>query len=222
MSNDTNVPDTAPMQSAGQDLVIRAQSTVITSNEQAQKAGELLVNVKALVKSIQEAFAAPKKAANEAHKRITKLEASMLELPQKAEGILKGAIGAWQTAEAMRAREEERRLQEEARKREEENRLAEAEHLESQGRGDLAEAVIAAPVVAPVVQIAPPKIKGVSTSMKRDFRIVDPLAVKREFLMVDEVKIRRTVQALGKDAESVVGGIMFEEVPVTRVAGGAR
>jgi len=221
MSNEL-VPDTAPMQTAGQDLVTKAESTTIESNEQAQRAGDLLVSVKELVRSIEDAFAVPKKKAHEAHKSITSLEKRMLELPQKAEALLKSRIGAWQAKEAQRIREEERRLAEEARKREEENRLAEAEQLEADGRSDLAEAVVSAPVVAPVVSIPKPVIKGVSTVMKRDFRIVDPLAIKREFLMVDESKIRRTVQALGKDAESVVGGIVFEETPVTRVGGGGR
>lgn len=217
MSNET-LPDTTPMQTAGTDLVAQAEATRITNAEEAQQAGARLVNVKALVKQIQDAFAAPKKAAHESHKKITGLEADLLQLPKKAESILKQRIGDWQVAENRRIQEEERRLREEARKREEENRIAEAVHLEQSGQAALAEAVIAAPVVAPVVKIEKTVIKGVSTSMKRDFRIVDASKINPTFMQPDMVKIRDTVEALGRDAETVVGGIQFVETPVTRVA----
>lgn len=246
-----NIPDTAPMQAAGQDLVTRAEAMTIASNEDAQRAGALLIDVKALVKKIESEFKDPKQKAHETHKAITLMEKRMLELPTAAEAVLKRNIGAWQVAENRRIQEEQRRLQAEAeararevrrleeedrrreyeaRKREEENRrLEEAARLEEAGQKEAAEATIAAPmpdpppppvfapIIVPSVKIEQPKIKGISTSTLKRFRIVDAGAIDRAYLIPDEQKIRKLVEACGKDAEKIVGGIEFYEEPVTRV-----
>lgn len=211
------MPDTAPMQSAGTDLVTRAEAMKVTNAEQFQEAGQLLLDAKALVRKIQGEFAPSKKAAHEAHKSVVQLEARMLEAPQHAENVLKRVIGAWQAAETKRIRDEEQRLAAIARKEQEDRQLAEAAQLEASGQKELAEEVVSRPVVAPVVSIPKPAVRGVTTVMLRRYRIVDASKINRQFLIPDETAIRKVVEALGKDAEQVVGGIVFEEVPSTRV-----
>jgi hypothetical protein len=218
---DTKVvtPDTKPMESAGNDLIAQAKALTITSNDDAQRAGAMLVDVKTLVKKIQGEFADPKKKAHEAHKSITSLESRMLEAPQSAEKIIKTALGEWEMKERRRIAEEERLMREEARKREEEARLAEAIELEQAGEPEMAAAVIEAPVIAPVVRIERPKVAGVSTRMRNVYRVVDPAKVNRAYLMLDETKIRKIVEASGKDAESIVGGIVVEQIPEVSARG---
>lgn len=212
-------PDPAPLQKQGNDLMATARATKVTDEPSFQRAAEILKDAKALSKSIEDAFAGPKKAAHEAHKKITALETALLAPLKNVEQILKTAIGGWQMEEARKRREEEAKLALEAQKRREDEQLEAAAQLEAAGEHEMAEAVVAAPVPVPVVSLPKPKAEGVSTAMVTTFRVLDPSKVKREFLLVDEAKIRKLVQAIGKDAEALVGegAIVVEQSAQVRV-----
>ena len=219
MESSQQLPDTAPLLSEGQQLVTRAASLAITSHAEFEAAGEMLRSVVALRKSITEKFAGPKKAAHEAHKRITALESEMLEAPTKAEGILKRTMGDYQLAEEKRRKKEESRIQAGLIRDEEDRRIAEAEQLERTGNAAVAESIIAAPMPAPLVSLPKPKAAGVTTRKVFKFQITDETKVNRKFLLIDESKIRALVARLGKDAEEIVGGIQVYEDSQIAVGG---
>jgi hypothetical protein len=217
--------DTKPLVDEGQALVTRAAGLSIATHQEFEVAGAMLRDVVTLKKSIADKFAGPKKAAHEAHKRITALETEMLQAPAKAEQILKRTMGEYQMAEEKRRREEEARIQEQLRKQEEDRRLAEAAQIEKSGNRAVAEAILDAPMAAPVVALPKPMAAGVSSRKRWAFRIVNEQLVKRPYLLVDEKKIRTLVASLGRDAEDVVGGIQcYEEsqISVRTGTGGAR
>lgn len=67
--------------------------------------------------------------------------------------------------------------------------------------------VQAASVVAPVIESGTTKVAGIARRMVWKYKVKDEAAVKREFLALDDAKIARIVKAMGKDAETMVGGI---------------
>lgn len=218
-------PDPTPMQKQGNELIAQARSMRVTDDASLSRAAELLTGGKALAKSIEEAFAPAKKAAHEAWKRITALETSLLTPLKTAETLLKGLIGGYQYEQDKLRRAEEQRLAAEAQRRRQDELEAQAVELEAAGQHQEAEAlvdeIIASPPPAPVVTIPKPKVEGITTAMVNKFEILDKLKLKPEFLIADESRIRKLVQALGKDAEGVVGegAIRVTQEAQVRVAG---
>ena len=135
----------------------------------------------------------------------------------EAEAILKRGLITYDTEQERIRREEERRLQALARQQEEARQLAEAADLERQANEatDIteayqirreAEALLDAPVVAPVVVLerSTPKVSGINYREVWRFRVVDPTKIPREYLAVDEQKIGGVVRAM-KGATAIPG-----------------
>ena len=66
---------------------------------------------------------------------------------------------------------------------------------------------------------AAPKAEGVSVRMIKKFRILNAAAIHRNFLVPDEKKIRKVVDSMGPDAETLVGGIEVYETPSVAARG---
>lgn len=190
-----------------------AELIEIQSNEEYEKAGEFLKQVKAVKKEITATFAPIIKKAHEAHKEAKAQEKKHLEPLDKAETIIKPRIAAWiQECERKRI-EKQRQLEEEARKRQEEEALKAAAEAETQ---EEAEEIVQEAIEEKPVVIAPKqhtKIEGIHTVKVKKFRIEDVSKINPKFMIPDEKKIGQLVRSLGKDAESIVGGIKvyFEE-----------
>ena len=201
----------------------RATALTIASPQTYSDAGELLKDIKALRKEVDAAFDPIIEAAHKAHKEAN-TQKKRAELPLiEAEQILKRGLIAYDTEQERIRLVEERRLQALAREQEEARQLAEAAELERMANAatDLvdgyqlrreAEAVLEAPIVAPVVVVekATPKIAGLSYREVWKFRVVDATKVPREYLAVDEQKIGGVVRAM-KGAVNIPGIEVYAE-----------
>lgn len=205
-------PETDALQKQSAELVVRANTAVISTDEQYQAAGRELVAVVSLKKTIEAAFAAPKKAAHEAHKKILALECSLLKGPASAERIIKAKMLDFKREECLRRQKEAAVVAARMRRDEEDRRIAQAEAVVASGNPEIAERILDAPITVPTIAVQAPQAAGVSARKKYAFRITDEAQINRSFLKVDEVKIRAQVLALGPDAVAIVGGIsVFEE-----------
>ncbi len=205
MQPEINLPETAALQREALVLVREAEGITIASDQEYQWAGAYLVRVATIQKNIVAAFKDAKEKAFTAHRAITKLEADLLAQPVKAGQIVKAALGRYQQEQERVRREQQARLQEKLVRQQEDQRIAEAEALSSAGHQVEAEALLDAPVLAPVVEMERPAAAGVSTRKAFRFRVIDVAKINPEFLIPDETKIRKTVNALGADAVKVVG-----------------
>lgn len=136
---------------------------------------------------------------------------------KKAETAVKRAMGVWKAEQDRIAREEQRKRDKAARE-EREEKERQANEARSKGRHARAASLEdqASQTVAPVVESQAPKTEGVSYRTVYKFRIVDETQVPRKYLVVDETKIRKVVQALGKDAEIPGVEIYPEQVVAAR------
>lgn len=176
----------------------RAQEISVTSDEEYAEAGNFVLGCKQLIAKIKGDFSEPKRKADEAHKAITAMEKRTLAPVEQAMSMAGGVALAYKREQDRLAREEADRIAAEQRKLEEERRLKEAEELEAKGKTEEAEAVIAAPIVAPrpTKFVSPaPRVAGLSTKKQWKARIVDPGKVMFNYRLPDAVLINRKVQS---------------------------
>jgi hypothetical protein len=212
------IPEAEDLRTETRDMVLRARSYTVRSQDDDEAASEFLAGVVGMIKRIKEKFAEPKRKTHEAHRAVCDLEAELLAGPVQAEKIVKSEIGDYRLAEQRRRRDEQLKAEKEAREQEQKRRAAEVASLKDAGRDDEAASLAAQPIAPIIVAAQKPAASPVSTRAKWEFEIVAAELINRDFLAPDTTKIRQQVNALGSKAEQVVGGIrVFETlVPVVR------
>jgi hypothetical protein len=143
----------------------QAQDYQIATNDDYEQGAKFLKRVKGTEKEVKSYWKPAKDAAAKAHKEICQKEKAMLSICESAEKILKGKMLSYsQKVEADR-----RAAEEAARKaaQEESDRLL-AEAAKAEKSGDSASATVNMAMaeqmenVKPAVQVAAPKVAGVS------------------------------------------------------------
>lgn len=200
----------------------QAKGLDIRDNETYQAAGEMLLTIKALRKEINATFDPIISKALAAHREAL-AQKKKIETPlADAEGIIKPRIAAYQDEQERIRRAEELRLRAELKKQEEEAQLAQAVATSESGDPELADQIMNETISVPQVILpkSTPKVDGISTRKIWRWRLKNIAQIDRKYLVPNDVAINAQVRALGKDAESVVGGIdVFYE---TVVAAGRR
>ena len=209
------------------ELTEQAQLIEVVDQKTQEMASEVLLAIAGMRKEIADTFKPMKDAAYKAHKTICDQERALDNPLLDAERTLKNRIGGFvqeqqrlaRAAEEEQRRAERERAEEEARRVAEEQALDQAIDLEARGNTEAAEAVLQnpAPVAPRYVAPAPiapavAQVKGVTTRMEWDFKIVDIAKIPREYLMVNEIAIRN----LGKNTKGRINipGVEFFEKPV--------
>lgn len=154
---------------------------------------------------------------------IDQFKAAILELfkapgatIQKAIDVHERAIKDYRAKKRAEAEAEQRRLNQIA-EAERQRLLKQAAAAKKPERAEVLEDRANA-VVAPVVQMEAPKVSGMSARQVFKFRIDDPALVQRQFCSPDESKIRKVVNALGKEADIAGVTIWADEQLSTRRA----
>lgn len=147
-------------------------------------------------------------------KRIQAVKSELAALLETARKTAKGRAMTWEDEQEAIRRKEEARLAAEAKRKADEDALAAAAAAQAAGKNDEAIAVLEEAIQAPAPVVVLPKTAPKTANRRKvtRFRLTNPAAVKRDYLTPDEVKIGQVVRALGKSAETTVGGIeVYEE-----------
>ena len=158
----------------------QAQAYRIASNTDYEEAAGFLKRVKGAENEVKTYWKPAKDAAAKAHKEICEKEKAMLSICESAEKILKGKMLVY----SQKIEAERRAAEEQARKaaQEESDRLL-AEAAKAEKSGDTMQATVNMAMaeqmetVKPAVQVAAPKVQGVSTKKVWKVRITDEKAV---------------------------------------------
>lgn len=200
----------------------QAQSIVVASSADMERADKFNQDVKAMVKQVDDVFKPLADKASQAHRAITGKWNEIKKPLVEAQEIITRKVRAYIQEEKRKAEEEEARLREEARKLEEERRLAEAVELEKEGRKEEAQAVIEEPmqIVTPTVKADVPKydartyrppIKKVKiVNMGKFLQWVVQSSDRYEYVTVNERPLNAKAKSLG-DAFNVPGTEIYEE-----------
>ena len=158
------------MEQEGALMVRRVTGLTITNDEEYERGGDILKDIKARIKAVKDYWKAPKAAAQAAHKTLVDREKQMLMPLEDAEGTVKKTMLAYTT--------EQRRIAEEAAREalEEHARLtALVELAEQQGDADGAAFMRDMMDAAEPEQVQPTAAaKGVSVRTTWKARVTDP------------------------------------------------
>jgi len=168
----------ATIESKALALPDQAKLVTVTDNESMERANTFKLDIKAMIKEIDEWFKPLADKAFQSHRAITSRWNETKKPLQDADAHVTNQVKLY-LAEVRRAQEaEEARLREIARKEEEERRLAEAAELEAEGRADEADEVLSEPItyVAPVVHIETPKVDNRMYRTQLKVRVKDRMA----------------------------------------------
>lgn len=190
------------LEKSGSQLTTKANRLQVLSAVDYAAAGELLLQVKALRKSIQTAFEEPKAKAYETHKSISRLEKDLLAMPTEAESTIALKMMRWQKQE-----QEKQELQ--ARKEAEAERKKEIKQLQRKGDTEALEELQDSPLEIAAV-VAAPRVAGLSTRSTWKFKVTDETLIPRDYLCVDEVKIGAQVRAF-KQMTRIPGVEVYED-----------
>ena len=158
----------------------QAQDYQIVSNTDYEEVVGFLKQVKSTSNEVKAYWKPAKDAAAKAHKEICQKEKAMLSICESAEKILKAKMLSY----SQRIEAERRAAEEQARKaaREESDRLL-AEAAKAEKSGDTMQATVNMAMaeqmesVKPAVQVAAPKVSGVSQKKVWKVRVDDEKAV---------------------------------------------
>lgn len=215
-------PDTSAIEQQRDGVVSVANAIRVTNNQEMVGASDVLRQIKTTLKTIDAEVDPSIRKAHEAHKEIVSLKKRLTAPLEEAERIVKSRISQYTMAQEKARQAEEMRLREIARQQEEDRRLAEAIELEREGSQEAleqAQAIIEAPVVAPVVvvQKTVPKVEGISTRKVWKYRIVNEHQIPREYMTPNEKAIGAYCRSMGANAKMC--GVEFYSEDVVSAAG---
>jgi hypothetical protein len=167
----------ATIESKALALPDQAKLITVTDNDSMELANTFKLDIKAMIKEIDEWFKPLADKAFQSHRAITGKWNETKAPLKAADDHVTNQVKLY-LAEVRRKQEaEEARLREIARKEEEERRLAEAAELEAEGRADEADEVLSEPItyVAPVVRIETPKVDNRMYRTQLKVRVKDRL-----------------------------------------------
>lgn len=168
-------PDVEPVE-AELAIVVKQADAIVIRDAPSHEAGlHYLAEVARREKFVKEMFAEPKAKAHAAHKAITALESRLLAPLSTARQLVSGRLTSYEQEAERKAAAERARLEAEARQREEEARIIDAANAEEAGEPEEAAAIMAEPVIAPVIHVAPAvaKVEGTSKATRYSAEVVD-------------------------------------------------
>lgn len=208
------------LEQTGLSTVEQARAITVRNNEDYQRAGEFIRDIKTRAGDVVAYWKEPKSAAAKAHKDICAREKAMLEPLTQAESIIKQTMMAY----SRKVADEERKAREEAmrKQREEADRLL-REAAEAEAKGNAVEAETALNMaqmveempVAQAVTAPAPKAAGISTRKVWKARIINADQVPVSFggmciRPVDE-KLLNQLAVSSKGTMSIPGVEMYQD-----------
>lgn len=213
-------PPTDQFEQAGSAIVQRARALEVRTHADLELAAAELQKITRLQDGIHEALDPIADLQNKAHKATTGLRARLLAGPEEARQIIRGKVGAYEAEQERVRRELEAKAAAEQKRLQDEAALREATALADAGETEAALAIVeeAANAPAPIVEIAAPKVEGLSFRSEWGFQVVDRSKIDPRFMVPDLKAIAGVVRSMKKNAEQIVGGIRVSETktPITR------
>lgn len=146
-----------------------ARRTVVSDEDSARDAADLLQGITLLEKEVKATFDPICDSAHKAWKAATGARAKHLQPLEEASSIIRRTIADWKLEEDRKRREEQERIQAQLHREAEERRLAEAAVIrERTGSEEAAMEVLEAPLpVQRYVPPAAPSMKGTGISVRK-------------------------------------------------------
>jgi len=179
MQENTAIKLDATIESKALALPEQAKLITVTDNESMERANTFKLDIKAMIKEVDDFFKPMADKAFQAHRAITGKWNETKKPLQDADAHVTNQVKLYLAELRCKEEEEAARLREIARKEEEERRLREAEALEQEGRNEEAEEILSEPItyVAPApVKTEVPKVDNRMYRTQVKVRVKDRMA----------------------------------------------
>lgn len=214
-----STPDVANDRAVAAAVVSEASGIVVTDQASFDAAGTFVRRCASTSRGIETKLAPAIDAAHKAHKAMTSLRADLTAPFAAARRIVEPRMIAWQDAERRRREAESAIIAEQARRAAEAEQLAAAAEV-AEFDTDAADAILDAPIVAPVVVAEAPKTEGVSIRETWKAEVVDFAALvasgRVEFLTPNQTALDAMARAL-RGVGSPPPGVRFVAVRTASV-----
>ena len=190
------------------DVIAQSRALVVKDHASSEKAGLILSAIKAMRKGVATLCGPAVAAAHAAHKAAIKVQDSLDNPLEAEEKSTKEKLKTYNQKQESLRLAEQRRLQEIENEKARRKAEDEAALMEAVGDIETAEAIIAAPVMAKVVELAPvtapENVSFVSNWKWRKTAAFDISKVPPEYLMLNETMINQLAKAM-KDQMRIPG-----------------
>lgn len=193
------------------------QIKIVTDNEY-KDAGEFLKSIKGAMKRVDLELDDPINKAYQLHITLTAQKNKFIVPLKNAERIVKDEMKRFYVEQETKRLQEQLRLEAEFKAKQEAEALKAAELAEQSGNKEEAQEIIQDAINnAPAVIVEnTTKADGISARKNWKWKLIDRNKIDPKFLVVDEKQIDQIVKAMGKNAESFVGGIMcYEDITIS-------
>ena len=159
-----STPDATTAAREGAEVVALARSFEVLSIADDIQAQQWMIEIARMDRAAADFFAPSRTQADRLHKQIVADERRVRSVYAEARNIFSEKSIAWKREQERLANETRQKAEEEARAREEERRLMDAIAAEDAGENAEAEAILTAPIIVEVPEIAPEtaRVEGVS------------------------------------------------------------
>lgn len=197
-----------------------SRAVAVTDNDSYVKACQFELNCKAFVKEAKDYFKPRKKERETAWQEMVDREKAVVERVERVMEAVGELSEAWEREQERKRKEAEQAAQVASKKAADEEAQGVALALEAVGETELAAKVVSEVVPQKVILSSfIPKVKGIGSKQEWHWRPKNEADIKREYLCPNEKKIGQIVEAMGKNAESIIGGIeVWDESVRTRRA----
>lgn len=173
------IPDERAIRTEINPFVKRAKEITVLDQPTHQAAQEFLIAIARLEHRIMDEFSDSKRAAHAAHKSICALEAKLLKPLDEARKVTTWKCRSYESDQRRVSEEKERELRAVALKAAEERKLMDAIQAEQEGDKAGAEAIMAEPVLVPVVHVETEtaRVEGISSRTVYSAVVTDMIAL---------------------------------------------
>jgi len=158
------LPDTLALEDAGSAIERRALALIVKDEPSHREALEVVKAARINIRIVKSEMDPICKSADQTHKRVTALRATLCAPSERAERFASGLAYDYEQEARREADRLAREATERARKAEEERHLQDAIAAEAEGNQAEAEAIMAEPIIAPVIHVEPAlaEVEGMS------------------------------------------------------------
>lgn len=197
------------------ELKVQALAVTVTSSESAESAAAIGRQLADRRRAIERLVKPTKQSIDRVKDVFLDKEKELVGIISEGEDFVSKAITAWRKQEFEAAKVKAAADAAAERKRIEEQRLAEAQKATDAGKPALANALLNAPISAPVAKVEPQKVAGAKAKVKYTATVIDISQLPWDWLMANMPVINSFARERKLADGTIVDGVQFNQVEDT-------
>lgn len=197
------------------ELKVKALAVTVTSSESAESAAAIGKQLADRRRAIERLVKPTKQSIDRVKGVFLEKEKELNGIIEEGENHLSAAITTWRKGELEAAKLKAAADAAAERKRIEEQRIEQAQKATDAGKLALANALLNAPISAPVAKVEAQKVAGAKAKIKYTATVIDISQLPWDWLMANQPVINSYARERKLDDGTIVNGVQFNQVEDT-------